>query len=146
MLRGNYTTRIDEKGRIKMPAAFRDIIQQKYGSEFFVTSINGDHVRLYPLPEWEKFEQNLSQLPEMEPVKEKFLRRTNFFGRQATMDNQGRLLIHPPLRNKADLNGDLAILGYVTHLQVWNSSKFEAQLEAEEFTNEDAVAIAKLGI
>ncbi|GBC81200.1 Transcriptional regulator MraZ [bacterium HR10] len=144
MLRGNYTTRIDEKGRIKIPAAFRDIILQKYGSEFFVTSLDGDHVRLYPLPEWEKIEQRLAQLPEMDPVKEKFLRVTNFYGRQATMDGQGRILIHPPLRAKAELNGEVAVLGYITYLQVWNLEKFEAQLGV--FTKEDAAAIAKLGI
>ncbi len=144
MLRGNYTTRVDEKGRIKIPAAFRDIILQKYGSEFFVTSLDGDHVRLYPLPEWEKIEQRLAQLPEMDPVKEKFLRVTNFYGRQATMDGQGRILIHPPLRAKAELNGEVAVLGYITYLQVWNLEKFEAQLGS--FTKEDAAAIAKLGI
>jgi MraZ protein len=144
MLRGNYTTRIDEKGRIKIPAAFRDIILQKYGSEFFVTSLDGDHVRLYPLPEWEKIEQRLAQLPEMDPVKEKFLRVTNFYGRQATMDGQGRILIHPPLRAKAELNGEVAVLGYISYLQVWNLEKFEAQLGV--FTKEDAAAIAKLGI
>jgi len=144
MLRGNYTTRIDEKGRIKIPAAFRDIILQKYGSEFFVTSLDGDHVRLYPLPEWEKIEQRLAQLPEMDPVKEKFLRVTNFSGRQATMDGQGRILIHPPLRARAELNGEVAVLGYITYLQVWNLEKFEAQLGI--FTKEDAAAIAKLGI
>jgi len=144
MLRGNYTTRVDEKGRIKIPAAFRDIILQKYGSEFFVTSLDGDHVRLYPLPEWEKIEQRLAQLPEMDPVKEKFLRVTNFYGRQATMDGQGRILIHPPLRAKAELNGEVAVLGYITYLQVWNLEKFEAQLGI--FTKEDAAAIAKLGI
>jgi len=144
MLRGNYTTRIDEKGRIKIPAAFRDIILQKYGSEFFVTSLDGDHVRLYPLPEWEKIEQRLAQLPEMDPVKEKFLRVTNFYGRQATMDGQGRILIHPPLRAKAELNSEVAVLGYITYLQVWNLEKFEAQLGV--FTKEDAAAIAKLGI
>jgi len=144
MLRGNYTTRIDEKGRIKIPAAFRDIILQKYGSEFFVTSLDGDHVRLYPLPEWEKIEQRLAQLPEMDPVKEKFLRVTNFYGRQATMDGQGRILIHPPLRARAELNGEVAVLGYITYLQVWNLEKFEAQLGI--FTKEDAAAIAKLGI
>ncbi len=144
MLRGNYTTRVDEKGRIKIPAAFRDIILQKYGSEFFVTSLDGDHVRLYPLPEWEKIEQRLAQLPEMDPVKEKFLRVTNFYGRQVTMDGQGRILIHPPLRAKAELNGEVAVLGYITYLQVWNLEKFEAQLGS--FTKEDAAAIAKLGI
>jgi DNA-binding transcriptional regulator/RsmH inhibitor MraZ len=60
------------------------------------------------------------------------------------MDGQGRILIHPPLRAKAELNGEVAVLGYISYLQVWNLEKFEAQLGA--FTKEDAAAIAKLGI
>jgi len=146
MLRGNYTTRIDEKGRIKIPATLRDIIQQKYGSEFFVTSIDGDHARLYPLPEWAKIEEKLAQLPEMEPIKEKFELRASWYGRPATMDAQGRILIHPSLRTKADLNGDVAVLGCRTYLQVWNHEKAEARVRAEAFTNEDFAAIARLGI
>ena len=53
MLRGNYTARIDPKGRLKVPTAFRRYIEGKHGAEFYVTSLTGDNVLLYPLPEWE---------------------------------------------------------------------------------------------
>ena len=65
MLRGNYTARIDVKGRLKVPTPFRRLIDEKHGSEFYITSLTGDNVRIYPLPEWESIEQRLSLLPTM---------------------------------------------------------------------------------
>jgi MraZ protein len=59
MLRGNYTARIDVKGRLKLPTSFRRLIDEKHGSEFYITSLTGDCVRIYPLPEWELIEQKL---------------------------------------------------------------------------------------
>ena len=56
MLRGNYTARIDAKGRLKVPTPFRRLIEEKHGSEFYITSLSGDNVRIYPLPEWESID------------------------------------------------------------------------------------------
>ena len=89
MLRGNYTARIDVKGRLKVPTEFRRLIEEKHGKDFYITSLTGECVRIYPLPEWESIEQRLSLLPSMDPARRKFLDRTNYFGQQATMDGQG---------------------------------------------------------
>ena len=53
MLRGNYTAKIDSKGRLKVPTAFRRLIQEKHGAEVYVTSLTGESARIYPLAEWE---------------------------------------------------------------------------------------------
>ena len=99
MLRGNYTARIDNKGRLKIPTAFRRYLEEKYGSaEVYVTSLTGECARLYPLAEWEAIEQRLALLPSMDPARRKFLDRTNYYGQQAEIDAQGRVLIHPLLR------------------------------------------------
>ena len=76
MLRGNYTARIDLKGRLKIPTAFRRQIEERYGREAYVTSLTGESVRIYPLPEWESIEQRLALLPSMDPARRKFLDRT----------------------------------------------------------------------
>jgi MraZ protein len=146
MLRGNYTARMDEKGRLKIPTTFRRYIEEKYGQEFYVTSLAGDCVRLYPLPEWESIERRLALLPSMDPAKRKFLDRTNYYGQQATLDNQGRILIHPLLRKSAGLVGDVAVLGYLTLLEVWELERFERRLLSDPYTEEDEAAIAGLGI
>ena len=98
MLRGNYTARIDSKGRLKVPGLFRRYVEEKFGSSLYLTSLTGECVRISPMPEWEAIEQRLSLLPSMDPARRKFLDRTNYYGQQSTMDTQGRVLIHPLLR------------------------------------------------
>ena len=146
MLRGNYTARIDSKGRLKVPTLFRRYVDEKYGANFYVTSLTGECVRIYPLPEWESIEQRLSLLPSMDPARRKFLDRTNYYGQQASMDGQGRVLIHPLLRKSAEVLGDVAVLGYMTYLEVWELEKFQQRLLSDPYTEEDEAAIARLGI
>ncbi len=146
MLRGNYTARIDAKGRLKVPTLFRRYVEEKYGAALYLTSLTGDCVRIYPMPEWEAIEQRLSLLPSMDPARRKFLDRTNYYGQQSVMDTQGRVLIHPLLRKSAAVVGDVAVLGYLTYLEVWELDKFQQRLLSDPYTEEDEAAIARLGI
>ena len=146
MLRGNYTARIDSKGRLKVPTTFRRFIEETHGTDFYVTSLTGECVRLYPLPEWVSIEQRLALLPSMDPSRRKFLDRTNYYGQQSPMDGQGRVLIHPLLRKSASVVGDVAVLGYLTYLEVWELERFEQRLVSDPYTEEDEAAIARLGV
>jgi len=146
VLRGNYTARIDAKGRLKVPTLFRRYVEEKYGAALYLTSLTGDCVRIYPMPEWEAIEQRLSLLPSMDPARRKFLDRTNYYGQQSVMDTQGRVLIHPLLRKSAAVVGDVAVLGYLTYLEVWELDKFQQRLLSDPYTEEDEAAIARLGI
>src|SRR5438270_14088529 len=128
MLRGNYTARIDSKGRLKIPTPFRRQVEEKHGAEVYVTSLTGESARIYPLPEWEAIEQRLALLPSMDPARRKFLDRTNYYGQQATVDAQGRVLVHLLLRKSAGVVGDVAVLGYLTYLEVWELERFERRL------------------
>jgi MraZ protein len=146
MLRGNYTARIDAKGRLKVPTVFRRFIQENQGAEVYVTSLTGENVRIYPLKEWESIEQRLALLPSMDPARRRFLDRTNYYGQQTTMDGQGRILVHPLLRKSAGVMGDVAVLGYLTYLEVWELERFQQRLLSDPYTEEDEAAIARLGI
>lgn len=146
MLRGNYTTKIDGKGRLKVPTVFRRFVEDQYGLDFYVTSLTGENAHLYPLTEWQLIEQRLALLPTMDTSRRRFLDRTNFYGQLSVMDAQGRVLIHPLLRRSAAISGDVAVLGYLTHLEVWELERFEARLRAEPYTEADEAAIARLGI
>jgi len=146
MLRGNYTARIDSKGRLKVPTLFRRYVAEKYGSALYLTSLTGECVRIYPMPEWEAIEQRLALLPSMDPARRKFLDRTNYYGQQSAMDTQGRVLIHPLLRKSAQVVGDVAVLGYLTYLEVWELDKFQQRMLSDPYTEEDEAAIARLGI
>ncbi len=146
MLRGNHTTRIDEKGRLKIPTTFKRLIEEKYGTEFFVTSLTGENVWVYPLPEWETIEQRLAILPALDLSRRKFLERTNFFGQQTDMDAQGRILIHSLLRKSAQLSGDVVVLGSFNFLEVWEFDSFQKRIISEPFTEEDIASLARVGI
>ncbi len=146
MLRGNYTARIDSKGRLKIPTPFRRLIEERHGTGVYVTSLTGENVRIYPLPEWEAIEKRLALLPSMDPARRKFLDRTNYYGQQSELDTQGRVLIHPLLRRSSGVIGEVAVLGYLTYLEVWELEKFRERLLTDPYTEEDEAAIARLGI
>src|SRR5260221_14708054 len=101
MFRGNAPARIDEKGRLKMPAAFRLLLESKYGRDLFLTSLTGEYVRIYPMPVWLDIEQKLGAMPSTHPSRLRFLDRVNYFGQTDALDAQGRVLIPLRLREAA---------------------------------------------
>ncbi|HEX6905428.1 MAG TPA: division/cell wall cluster transcriptional repressor MraZ [Terriglobales bacterium] len=145
MFRGNHPTRVDEKGRLKVPAEFKRVIDEKYGSQFYITSVDGRSAQIYPFEEWERIEQKLAGLSTYNPTKKKFLTRTNYWGQVAEMDNQGRLLLPQLLRDSAQLKGEVAVMGYLTRLEV-KSMEGVRQEVAEAFTAEDEKNLDDLGI
>jgi MraZ protein len=146
MFRGNHPTRIDEKGRLKVPAEFKRVIDEKYGLRFYITSLDGKVAQLYPFEEWERIEQKLASLSTFNPTKKKFLSRVNFYGQEVEMDGQGRLLIPQLLRQSADIKGEVAVMGNLTYLEVRNIEALQTQMVEEQFTTEDEETLNKLGI
>lgn len=146
MLRGNEPAKIDDRGRLKVPAAFRTAMQQAHGRELYVTSLSGDSVRIYPMPVWLDIESRIAQMPSTHPSRMKFLDRVNFYGQIAELDPQGRVLIHPRLRESAQMTGEVDVLGQQNFLEVWNHERFLARLKGDPFTNDDAKALSDFGI
>lgn len=146
MLRGNHTAKIDEKGRLKIPNAFRALIDKTHGAELFVTSLTGESVRIYPLPVWLALEEKLASTPSTLPARIKFLDRVNYFGQSAEIDAQGRVLIHPRLRESAGMDGEVDVFGLYDRLEVWNHERFVSRMQGDPFTDEDAKALSEFGI
>jgi MraZ protein len=146
MLRGNALAKVDDKGRLKLPAVFRAEVEPKYGTEFFVTSLRGESVRIYPMEVWSRIEDRLAQASSLNPAVMRFKSAVNYYGQTAAMDNQGRLLIHPLLRDRAGTSGEVAVLGQHDYLEVWNRAAFEERLSAEPLTDEDLAVLAELGV
>lgn len=146
MLRGNAPAKIDDRGRLKVPSAFRAVIQEEHGRELFVTSLSGDSVRIYPMAVWVEVERRLAQMPSTHPARMKFLDRVNFFGQVAEIDPQGRVLIQPRLRDSAQMTGEVDVLGQQNFLEVWNHERFLAKLASDPFVDADARALADFGI
>lgn len=146
MLRGNYVARIDDKGRLKIPNAFRSLIEGQHGAEVFVTSLTGEYVRVYPMTVWMALEEKLARMPSTHPARVKFLERANYFGQATEMDAQGRVLIQPRLRDSAGMAGEVDVLGNQDVLEVWNHDRFVSKLQREAFTDDDAKALSEFGI
>ena len=146
VLRGNAPAKIDDKGRLKVPNAFRAVIQKDHGSNLFVTSLTGQSVRIYPMPVWIEIESRFAKVPSAHPARQRFLDRVNFYGQVAELDPQGRVLIQPRLRDAAQMNGEVDVLGQQSFLEVWNHERLVARLSAEPFTDDDAKALSDFGI
>lgn len=146
MLRGNYAAKIDDKGRLKIPNAFRALVEGQHGKEVFVTSLTGEYVRIYPMPVWIALEEKLAAVPSTLPARLKFFDRVNYYGQPAEFDQQGRVLIHPRLRESAGMSGEVDVFGQYAWLDVWNHERFVAKLQREPYTDDDARALSEFGI
>ena len=145
MFRGNNPARVDEKGRLKVPADFKRHIDEKYGAELYITSRDGKVAEIYPVEEWRKIEDKLAKLSNFNPSKKKFLNKVNYYGQMVEMDAQGRLLMPQILREAAGIRGDVAVYGNLTYLEVRNL-EVSKQLAEEQFTTEDEKTLDELGI
>jgi MraZ protein len=133
---------MDEKGRLKVPADYKHVVEEKYAStKFYVTSWDGTAAMLYPMEEWEKIERDVQKKSATDPHRKRFLMATSYYGQEAEMDAQGRLLLPQLLREKAGLTGDVAVLGMLEYLVVRNMDDVRKQVEENPFTDEDAAAL-----
>jgi len=147
MFRGSSPAKIDDKGRLKIPTDFRRVLEDRHGSpDLFVTSVLGDSALIYPLPVWEEFEARLVAMPSSNPVRTRYLERVNYFGQQAQLDVQGRIVIPQLLRESAGMTGDVVVTGQLDHLVVWNHDRFLARLNEQPFTEDDYRALSALGL
>ncbi len=145
--RGNHPAKVDEKGRLKLPAAFKQLMDAEHVSQFYITSPDGKSAQIWPLPEWEKQEQKFAdESSGMNDAVQKYLTWTSYYGQQVEMDNQARLLLPQILRGAAKLDADIpaVVFGKMQYLEVCNREMFEASLPANTITAEDRKEIAAI--
>ena len=142
-LRGSAETTVDEKGRFKVPSVFRAPIEETFGPEFFLTSISGVDVLVYPMPVWNAVEEKLAAMPAIHRAKAKFQERLNTFGQVARMDAQGRLLVPSLLREVSGIAGDALVLGQTDHLKLVDRVKHLKSLKTTVITDEDYDELAR---
>jgi len=145
-LRGSAQTRIDDKGRLKIPTVFRGAIQDLHGPDVFVTSVTGESVRIYPMPVWLEVERKLSNVPGNHPSRLKFLDRVNYFGQTSELDGQGRIVVPQTLRDSASIICDVRVFGKIDYLEVWNEERFLQKLQREPWMDEDGFKLSEHGI
>lgn len=142
-LRGNQSATIDDKGRLKVPTAFRTLIDSQYGPDLYLTSLTGESLRIYPLAVWLELETRLEAMPSMHPARRKFLDRTSYFGQTADFDAQGRVPIPWRLRDSAGMAGEVDVLGQISFLEVWNHERKAAAIDRDKLTDQEWDALAQ---
>jgi MraZ protein len=138
MFRGSADATMDEKGRLKIPAKFRDTLLTQFGSKVFVTSFGAPSMRVYPLTEWVRWEEVLRKSGwGDDPRVVTFLRTIDYYGDEQEVDGQGRILVHLRLRKHAQMSGEVVVLGHPTNmLEVWNGQVFADLMIKEPLTDE----------
>ena len=139
-LRGNCPAKVDEKGRLKIPSVFLDELKE-FGNQFYITSTTGETARIYPMKVWSEIEDKLAQLPSTHVAKQKFLLRTSYFGQQAELDGQGRVLLPAVLRDAAQTMGEVDVYGALNYLEVMNHTRMLDKLKSEPYTAADDTAL-----
>lgn len=134
---GNEKTKLDDRGRLKLPADFKAFIERKYGkgfNAFYITSMDGKNAEIYPMAEWLKRQAKVFAMPQSDPARELVLDRYDLYGGRVDMDPQGRMQIPEELRNKADLTGEVKVTGEGNLMRVKSLKVLRQSVEASELT------------
>ena len=146
MFRGNHPTRVDEKGRLKLPVDHKRTVDTVYGQNlFFITSRDGQRVEIWPMKEWEQIEAQLADLP-ASAAKTKLLDAINYWGQVVEFDSAGRILIPQLLRENAEMNGDVAVIGMQKFLAVDLDARRRATVTANPVTEAEVEQIGIKGL
>ena len=141
MFMGEYAHNIDAKGRLIVPAKFRE----QLGDEFVVTKGLDGCLFGYPMEEWEKITERIHETPMTSKDARKFMRFFFAGACNVEFDKQGRILLPQNLRDHAGLDKDVILAGVSTRIEIWSKAAWES---AESFDDMDEIAehMAELGI
>lgn len=146
---GNPRTKLDDRGRLKMPAEFKSFIEKKYGKDFtsfYITSREGRDAEIYPMPEWQQHLGKIFTMPKSLPARKKLLDRYNLFGDRAEMDPQGRLLMPEELRNAGLVNVEVKVSGEGSFLRVTSLQVLRESVSANPLTPQEDDTLAGYGV
>ena len=142
---GTHSVKVDDKGRLKLPSLVKERLVERYkDATYIVTSLTGDSVVIWPQPEFERIDRSLAQMSEFSKVRVKFQNTVNRYGAEATLDEQGRMLIPAKLRESAGMKGEVTLFWQGNHLEVHNQAKYDAEADQNRLTAEDLEELAKV--
>jgi MraZ protein len=123
---GKYYYTVDPKGRIIIPAPFREIITSNYSSKLYITNAPFDKcLFIYPMEEWNKLQEQIRTKPKSDEAIRFFLRRVIASATETEMDRQGRLLVPIALREDANINSNVVMAGQIERIELWDRSEWD---------------------
>jgi transcriptional regulator MraZ len=136
VFRGRYQHTIDLKGRLSIPAKFRDELSERSVDTLVLTE--GDHcIVAYPMDEWERFEERLRQQPQQSREMRDFLRVSVGSAKDCPVDKAGRTLVPQELREFAGLHKDVIIAGALNKFEIWNRDRWNDHYQRARVSYDD---------
>jgi MraZ protein len=146
MFRGRFEHTIDSKGRVSIPAKFRELLAERYDDRVMITNFDRCLVA-YPYEEWKAIEEKISSLSMVKKETKAFQRFFVSAAAECPIDKLGRVLIPPTLRSYAQLEKDVVFAGMIKKFEIWRRERFLEEIQkAEENFEGMAEPLASLGL
>lgn len=140
LFRGLHSLNLDGKGRLAIPARYRDALEADHQGQIVVTiAVDNRCLWLYPWTQWQALEQQLLSLPTVNRHSRRLQRLLIGHAQECQLDGQGRILLNAPLRKYANLNKSVVLVGVGNKLEIWEEKAWEVRRNVwlEEETLED---------
>jgi MraZ protein len=144
MFRGSFEHTVDSKGRVSVPAKFREIIADRYDGHLVLAMDYDRCLTVYPLEEWEKLEDKIRNLPTMKKEVKDFMRFLLASATECELDKQGRVLIPSTHRDHAGITKNVLLVGIIDKIEIWDAKAWEAR--NSENGDKIGEALAELGL
>ena len=129
MFRGVAQLTLDSKGRLAVPARFRDALVARCSGHLVITADSDRCLLIYPQPDWEPIEQKLMSLSSFNAQIRELQRRLVGYAEDVEMDATGRILVPPALRQFAQLEKAVMLVGQGNKFELWNKDNWEGRME-----------------
>jgi MraZ protein len=139
VFRGVTSLTLDSKGRLAIPAKFREIMQVRAQGKLVVTADSASCLLLYPAPDWEPIQEKLMSLSSFNPRTRDLQRLLVGNASDVEIDGAGRILVPGPLRKFAGLERDVALVGQGARFELWDERKWMAQMDQSMALNEEGI-------
>ncbi|MCG2710258.1 MAG: division/cell wall cluster transcriptional repressor MraZ [Thermodesulfovibrionales bacterium] len=127
---GKYYYSVDSKGRIIIPAPFREIISANYSRKLYIVNAAFDKcLHLYPAEEWNRLEERVRAMPKMDEAVKFFMRKVIASAVEIELDKQGRVLIPVAHREDSGINGEIVVVGQIDKIELWDRKEWDAMVD-----------------
>jgi MraZ protein len=146
MFRGRFEYSIDAKGRLSIPAKFRETLATSYDSRLIVTNFD-QCLWAYPVAEWLELERKVGALPQFLDEVKALQRVFISAATECPIDKPGRILLPPSLRDYAGIERDVVLVGMTKRIEIWSKERWDKVFEdAQDKLESLGARLADLGL
>ena len=143
MFRGQFEHAIDEKGRLSIPAKFREVLKKE--RKLVLTGADG-YITAFPLRRWRELETRIRANPTFKRDRRDFLRVVYSSAEDVEIDSQGRVLLSQGVRQRAGITREVVIIGVMDEMEIWDKDRWLAKLGSAPPAEELSSNLGELGV